>query len=160
MANVNVNTGQRRVFEHGGTFEIVGATDTYIVANIVPGGGSLEWTPGLREVKIETNQGALIDPLEGNDRPTTVKISIRYTSAAEANGVYALLAATGSSGLAKTYGLIIRIPSHRGSSTGETITFTKASVVPGNFSVKAGSPFDSIDAEFMCAEARPTVATY
>lgn len=160
MANVNVNNGQRRVFEHGGSFEIVGATDTYIVGNIVPGGGSLEWTPGLREVKIETNQGALIDPLEGVDRPTMVKLDIRYTAASESNGVYALLSAQGSGGLAKTYGIIIRLPSSRGAAAGETITFTKASVVPGSLSCKAGSPFDTISVEFMCAELKPTVATY
>lgn len=159
MANVNINAGQRRVFEHGGAFKIVG-TDTSTVLNIVPGGGGLEWTPGLREVKLETNQGALIAPIEGVDRPTMVKIDIRYTAASEAAGVYALLSTQGSAGLAKTYGLIIDIPTSRGAITGETITFTVASVVPGSLSIKAGAPFDTISAEFMCAELKPTVASY
>lgn len=159
MATTNVNTGVRRVFEHGGKITITDGTDSYVVMNIVPGGGNLTWKPGMRERKYETDQGTLMtSPLLGNEAPSECSFSVRYTSVNAATDVYGLMVAYGSNGLAKKYSVEIKLYDGNGATTGETITFANSVFEPPE--IKAGAPFDEISCKFMSMVAKPTLATF
>lgn len=152
-----INTGVCRTFVHGGLFQIKDGATTYDVGRITPGGGSLTWTPGLRELKYEANQGTLMTaPMLGDEQPTKGSIEFNYTNGVSATELYGLMVAYGSNGLAKTYEIVITVYNGNGATAGETITFSNVVFEPPT--IKAGAKFDTISASFLSMDDKPTIA--
>lgn len=161
MATSTINTENRIAFEDGGQFEITDGANTYVLANIEPGGGGLEWTPGGREQRFDTDQGTMVAPMLGNDKPTMVKIRCRLTSDVNSSdSINALLMAEGTGGLCKEYTLVVRYYTNRGAATGVTVTFANATFVFGTNPCKAGGAWDTLEAEFSCRIKKPTIAAF
>lgn len=160
MATTTINTEQQLNFEDGGTFEITDGANTYVLARIEPGGGGLEWVPGMREQRFDTDQGTMQAPLLGNDRPTKLKIKCRYTSDVAADSILTLLTTEGTGGLCKEYSVVVRYYTNRGGSTGVTLTFATATPMFDDIRVTGGKDFDTIEAGFSCRIKKPTIASF
>lgn len=160
MATSDINTEQRIAFEDGGQFEITDGGNTYVLKAIEPSGGGFEWTPGGREQRFDTDQGTMVAPMLGNDKPTMLKIKCRFTSDVAADSIMALLMTEGTGGLCKEYTVVARYYTNRGASTGVTVTFATATPVFGSVKVVAGKDWDNIEAEFSCRIKKPVIAAF
>lgn len=160
MATSDINTEQRIAFEDGGQFEITDGANTYVLKAIEPSGGGLEWTPGGREQRFDTDQGTMVAPMLGNDKPTMLKVRFRFTSDVAADNINALLMTEGTGGLCKEYTIVVRYYTNRGAATGVIVTFANATFVFGTNPCKGGKDWDTIDAEFSCRIKKPTIAAF
>lgn len=123
----------------------------------------IEWTPGLKELLEEPDGGKLVDPLNGDERPTQIKIKMFYTSALDADQLEQLLVAVDKStpdGLRRQHNMVLEIPDFEGATAGKRVRFTKTVVASGGLRIRSGTKFDEIEADLMDFNATPTVERY
>lgn len=159
MATSNINDEQQLSFEDGGKIEITDGANTYVVMRILPGGGNITLKDGGRDIREDTDQGALQTPRLGNDRPCEIDFDVRYTSDVGTDGIEALLRAEGTAGAVKLYTLLIRWYGTRGGSTGKTYSYTNAysDLQP---IVKPAGQFDTLSCKMRALVTKPTVAAF
>lgn len=166
------NSGNKRTFGVGGTVTI----DTHTINNIVK--GTLEFdVPGAEEMPQET-LGTIGDSLAGGDRPSTGKLTLHLAHLLDGGGgvgtigglTLAGVVASGkylnwdtANGEMKQHTIVVKIPSHKGSSTGESITFSKA-ILPDGIKYRSGQSsgenFDTLELSFKDLADSPAFATY
>lgn len=155
MPAYNINASAR-VFEHGGRIIFVEGADTYTV--LLVDEGTLEWSAGMWQTKTLLDRGSLQDPLEGNEQPTTVAFNVKFTSGTDSKELQNLLPSqkTSPDGKRRQFVVRVELPTYKGSSSGEKITFAKCTVE--SLRVTAGAMFDTMRIELLDHEPKPTVA--
>ena len=155
MASYNINSAAR-VFEHGGRIIFTEGSDTYTVLLVEE--GTLEWAPGMWDTKTFTDRGALQDPLEGNERPTTLSFTVKFTSGTDSKELQVLLPSQKSSydGKRRQFSVRVELPTYKGATTGEKITFAKCTVE--SLRITTGAQFDTMRIEMTDHEPKPTIA--
>lgn len=130
MAAVTANADIRKFHTNGGVLTIANATDTYTLKNIEPGG--LSFADGQTQVHEYYNDGALEQPLAGNNLPSRIDITLRLGDLANSDEktIFDLLATAPTSGKLPEFTVVIKIPDYRGASTGTQITYANCYIAP------------------------------
>ena len=124
MANIN---GSPRAFQAGGQVDIIVAATTYTLLNVEP--GALAWTEVLPKRLEYNDRGPVQVPLELDDKPGTIDLSMRCGASYITGQVLALLKGRNSSGnTARTFGVVIRIYDFLGAATGTSLTWAEGNV--------------------------------
>jgi len=148
----DINAGQHLRFENGGTITIAGDT----LLNIVE--GSLKWrSPGYETIE-PMDRGVMLDPLEGNERPTEIELDVRLTSGSAADLIGALTGA-GTAGVKKTATIVATIFDNRGATTGDSWTFASCYLPEGyEYSAASGADTDRLSLRFKAKDLEPAYA--
>ena len=159
MAAVDINEALPIAFELGGTLTINDGTDTCTVFNIEP--GSMEVDPGGYEPRVYQDRGANKTPLKGKARESVIKFRVKDSKAmTETKGIFALASQTDSTGVVKTFTVVIKIPhAGVGGTAGDQITFTGCYFEPYPKRVP-GAEFDIIDVTMRSTDPVGTPTTY
>lgn len=163
MANINSGTVVR--FENGGIL-LIGAD---ILLNLVS--GSLEWNiPGYEPVMTK-DRGVIQDPIPGDERPCSGKLSIRYTGNHYTSEIGAAIMGAlvstkvknvvSASGLLFTFPMTVKVPDFLGATVGDQYVFAKCFLENGlEYKTGSGTDTDTLDLSFMDAEASPAITRY
>ena len=146
MATINATANAR--FEAGGLFTITPQGGTALdVLNIAP--GTLSVMPPVIASPIEwTDRSALQDPGEGEDKPGSLEVTMRCGKYATTELFTALNTRKASpDGSVRKHNIVIKIPSARGGTTGQSLTTTSA-YLKDPPSIKAGTDFDTVTLKF------------
>lgn len=161
MANLNAGTAIR--FENGGSILI--GSDTLL--NIVA--GSLEFTISGYEPVLYRDRGVIADPIVGDERPVTGKLSLRYTSPTDTDGVLASIMGAlvstkvknvTATGKLFTFAMTVKIPDGLGVATGDQYVFAKCYTDGLTVKSSSGADTDTIEFSFTDAENSPALTRY
>jgi hypothetical protein len=146
MATINATANAR--FEAGGLFTITPQGGTALdVLNIAP--GTLSAVPPFIASPIEwTDRSALQDPVEGEDKPGSIEITMRCSKYASTELFTALNTRKATpDGSVRKHNIVIKIPGSRGAITGQSLTTTSAYLKEAP-SIKGGTDFDTVTLKF------------
>jgi hypothetical protein len=156
MATINATASAR--FEAGGLFTITPQGGTALdVLNVAP--GTVSFTPPFIASPIEyTDRSALQDPIEGEDKPGMLEVTLRCGKLAGTELFTALNARkTSPDGLVRKHTVVIKIPGARGGITGQSVTINSAYLKEAP-QYKSGTDFDTVVLKFGINDL--TTATY
>lgn len=132
-------------FENGGTLDIADGGSN-LVYNINE--GTLEVTPQVYESIQWTDRNVLQQPKQGRPVAGVMRCSVKCGQIQGANSLYAKLMTAATNGAQELFStVVIKRPSYRGGTTGESWTFTNAYLdtsAPPQFRAGRGSEFDEL----------------
>ena len=151
-------TSAYRRIEAGAILTFNDGTTTWTFTSIEP--GTLRWKPGFYEPLNFTERGVQQFPYEGDGQITEFELDVKYAGAQAANDVgLFLLARDTTTGLMKSWTIVLKNPSVKGGATGEQITFATCYLAEGP-EFKAGTKFDMLSVKMKSIVAVPAVTTY
>lgn len=154
----NFNSSPRRI-EAGAIITCNDGTTTNTLTVLEP--GTYRFKPGWYKALEYTDRGVLQTPLEGDEQPGELELSVKYTGSNNAADLKKFLQTrTTGTGLMKLYTWVIKNPDYKGAATGEQITLTGCYLSDGAPEVKAGTEFDLLNVKMKHNAAQETTTTY
>lgn len=155
MATYDTNTGVRRI-EAGAVITFGDGSDVYTLKLLEP--GTYEEEIGFYEPLNFTDRGEQQFPLEGDERPSRVRLSAKYTGLHDAKDLGKVLRARADNGKMKSWTIAISEPDYKGAVTGQKKTWSNCYIT--SLRVRAGTQWDLIEVEFGSIEPEPATETY
>lgn len=160
MSTTNINAGLPIKFDLGGTVTVTDGSTDYVLHNRAP--GTLQVEPGGYEQLEFTELGAVQTPIEGNQKPTMVRLSLRLTHG-DTTDIIALskarVSGTGTIRAVKTYSVKIVWPQVVGQTTLKQLALTGCWFA-GPVKIKEGNEFDTVEVELKSSDALGTDTPY
>lgn len=150
-------SGYRRI-EAGAILTFNDGTTTWTFTSIRP--GTLRWKAGHHKPLNFTERGEQQFPYEGDEQLSEFELDVLYAGAQATDDVGKfLLARDTTTGKMKSWTIVLKNPTLKGSVTGEQITWANSYLMDG-LEFNAGTEFDQLKCKMGSTEPYPAVATY
>mgnify|MGYP007117021471 CR=1 FL=1 len=157
MPDTTINSGQPLRFEQGGVLRLSRGGTDYAVVNRDK--GTVQFEDGWYDALRYNDRGQMQVPLEGDERPSTLRATVKLTSVATAQLLALAQTRDTSTGKVAVWTVQLDFPAYKGATTGHRFSIANAYFLKP-VQVQEGQEFDTVTIEMESSEPNWTLATY